>query len=71
VIRRFHRFNPDFSNRFFKPMKTLLLLAAFLLSSCAGSVAGLSLQDRLKLYGIAAGLYGVPFEITLEGVDPK
>ena len=51
-------------------MKTLLLLAAFLLTSCAGSVAGLSLQDRLKLYGIAAGMYGEPFEITLEGPEP-
>jgi hypothetical protein len=52
-------------------MKTLLLLAASLLTSCAGSVAGLSLQDRLKLYGIAAGMYGQPFEITLEGPEPK
>ena len=53
-------------------MKPLLfVLTAVLLTSCAGHIAGLSLQDRLKLYGITAGLYGVPFEITLEGVDPK
>lgn len=52
-------------------MKTVLLLAAFLLTSCAGSVAGLSLQDRLQIYGLAAGLYGVPVEITLEGPEPQ
>lgn len=56
-------------NRIMKPL--LLVLTSVLLSSCAGNIAGLSLQERLKLYGIAAGLYGVPFEITLEGVDPK
>ena len=51
-------------------MKTVLLLTAVLLTSCAGSIAGLSLQDRLKLYGIAAGFYGEPFEITLVGPEP-
>jgi hypothetical protein len=52
-------------------MKTLLLLAALLLSSCAGNIAGLTLQEPIKLYGIAAGFYGEPFEITLVGPEPK
>jgi|JI10StandDraft_1071094.scaffolds.fasta_scaffold01661_13 hypothetical protein len=52
-------------------MKTLLLLSALLLPSCAGNIAGLSRNERLALYGVAAGLYGVPVEITLEGPESK
>lgn len=52
-------------------MKTIAVLSTLLLASCANNIAGLSLQDRIKLYGIAAGLYGHPFEITLEGLEPK
>lgn len=51
-------------------MKTLLLLSTISMCSCTSNIAGLSLQDRLKLYGIAAGMYGEPFEITLEGPEP-
>ena len=52
-------------------MKTLLLLAAFLLTSCAGNIAGLTLKERLQIYGIASGIYGHPIDITLEGPEPK
>ena len=51
-------------------MKALLLITAVLLSSCAGDVAGLSLQARLRIYALAAGWQGKTIEITLEGPEP-
>lgn len=52
-------------------MKALILLSTVFLASCAHNIAGLTLQERLRIYGIAAGLYGAPIEITLEGPEPK
>ncbi len=41
-------------------MKTFALLSAFSLCSCAGNIAGLSLQERLTVYAMAAQMTGHP-----------
>jgi hypothetical protein len=41
-------------------MKTLLLLSALLLTSCARDIAGLTRDERLTLYGTAVVVAGHP-----------